>query len=179
LYIRRKGKTMDQIHAIIEELRKRDYRSFDTFYNLTKNQVFYAIVSIIKDHDLAEDLMQDTYVKFLEKIDQYHTGANPYAYVSTIARNLAINTYNKNKKEIISDEIIDSIPSPEESVNDEDIFKILDLLDPSEREIVTLHVINDLKFKEIVPLVGKPLGTVLWIYNKAIKKLKEKVGDVL
>jgi len=33
--------------------------------------------------------------------------------------------------------------------------------------------------KEIVPIVGKPLGTVLWIYNKAIKKLKEKVGDVL
>ena len=72
MYIRRKGKTMDQIHAIIEELKKRDYKSFDTFYNLTKNQVFYAIVSIIKDKDLAEDLMQDTYVKFLEKIDQYH-----------------------------------------------------------------------------------------------------------
>ncbi|HBY65483.1 MAG TPA: RNA polymerase subunit sigma-24, partial [Acholeplasmataceae bacterium] len=37
----------------------------------------------------------------------------------------------------------------------------------------------DLKFKDIVPIVDKPLGTVLWIYNKAIKKLKEKVGDVL
>jgi len=179
LYIKRKGSTMDQIHAIIEELRKRDYKSFDTFYNLTKNQVFYAIVSIIRDKDLAEDLMQDTYTKFLEKIDQYHSGANPYAYLSTIARNLAINTYNRNKKEIISDEIIESIPSPEESVNDEDIFKILDLLEPIEKEIVTLHVINDLKFKDIVPIVDKPLGTVLWIYNKAIKKLKEKVGDVL
>ena len=86
---------------------------------------------------------------------------------------------NRNKKEIISDEIIESIPSPEESVNDEDIFKILDLLEPIEKEIVTLHVINDLKFKDIVPIVDKPLGTVLWIYNKAIKKLKEKVGDVL
>jgi RNA polymerase sigma-70 factor (ECF subfamily) len=27
--------------------------------------------------------------------------------------------------------------------------------------------------------VDKPLGTVLWIYNKAIKKLKERIGDIL
>ncbi len=170
---------MDQIQAIIKELKKRDYTSFDTFYHLTKNQVFYAIVSIIKDKDLAEDLMQDTYVKFLEKIEQYKDGSNPYAYLSTIARNLAINLYNRRKKEIRSDEIIDSIPYEEPPDNQEDIFKILDLLEQDEQEIVSLHVINDLKFREISKIIEKPLGTVLWIYNKAIKKLKAKVGDVL
>jgi len=36
-----------------------------------------------------------------------------------------------------------------------------------------------LKFREIVPIVDKPLGTVLWIYNKAIKKLKEKAVDFI
>ena len=175
----RKGKTMDQIHEIIEELKKRDYKSFDTFYNLTKNQVFYAIVSIIKDRDQAEDLMQDTYVKFLEKIEFYKSDSNPYAYLSTIGRNLAINYYNRRKKEVVSEEIFETIAAPEEKEENEDIFKILDLLEPSEKDIVTLHVINDLKFKEVATIVKKPLGTVLWIYNKAIKKLKEKVGDVL
>jgi RNA polymerase sigma-70 factor, ECF subfamily len=170
---------MDKIHLIIRELKQKNYQSFDTFYNLTKNQVFYAIISVVKDNDLAEDLMQDTYVKFLEKIDQYKDGANPYAYLSTIARNLAINTYNQRKREVYSEEIFETIPSPEENNNEEDIFKILDLLDPDEREVVTLHIINNLKFREIVPIVEKPLGTVLWIYNKAIKKLKEKVGDIL
>ena len=61
----------------------------------------------------------------------------------------------------------------------EEIFKILDLLEPMERQIVTLHVINDLKFREIAEIVEKPLGTVLWIYNKAIKKLKEKAVDFI
>ncbi|PKK98524.1 MAG: hypothetical protein CVV57_06215 [Tenericutes bacterium HGW-Tenericutes-2] len=170
---------MDNIHLIIRELKQKNYQSFDTFYNLTKNQVFYAIISVVKDNDLAQDIMQDTYVKFLEKIDQYKDGANPYAYLSTIARNLAINTYNQRKREVYSEEIFETIPSPEENNDEEDIFKILDLLDPDEREVVTLHIINNLKFREIVPIVDKPLGTVLWIYNKAIKKLKEKVGDIL
>jgi len=170
---------MDKIHLIIRELKQKNYQSFDTFYNLTKNQVFYAIISVVKDNDLAEDIMQDTYVKFLEKIDQYKDGANPYAYLSTIARNLAINTYNLRKREVYSEEIFETLASPEENNDEEDIFKILDLLDPDEREVVTLHIINNLKFREIAPIVEKPLGTVLWIYNKAIKKLREKVGDIL
>jgi RNA polymerase sigma-70 factor (ECF subfamily) len=173
---------MDQIHDIIKELKQRNYASFDTFYNLTKNQVFYAIVSVIKDKSLAEDLMQDTYVKFLEKIDQYQEGGNPYAYLSTIGRNLAINMYNQRKKVVYGDELFETIASDEtvETADDQaHIFKILDLLEDLEREIVTLHVINDLKFREIADIVKKPLGTVLWIYNKAIKKLKEKAGDFL
>jgi len=171
---------MDQIHEIIEQLRKKDYSSFDTFYALTKKQVFFAIVSIVKDQDLTEDLMQDTYVKFLEKIDQYRSGENPYAYLSRIGRNLAINTYNKRKKEVVSEEIFETIPSEEvvEIDEDQDILKILDLLDQDEKEVVTLHVINDLKFREVAETMDKPLGTVLWIYNKAIKKLKQELGEV-
>ncbi len=170
---------MDRIDVIIKELKSRNYQSFDTFYNLTKNQVFYAIISVIKDRSLAEDLMQDTYVKFLEKIDQYKDGSNPYAYLSTIGRNLAINLYNQRKREVYSEELLETIPYQEEiETDDAQIFKILDLLEESEREIVVLHVINELKFKEIANITQKPLGTVLWIYNKAIKKLKEKAGDI-
>ena len=102
---------MDNIHEIIEELKRRDYSSFDTFYHLTKNQVFYAIVTIIKDKSLAEDLMQDTYTKFLEKIDDYKSNSNPYAYLSTIGRNLAINLYNKRKREVVSDELMGIVTS--------------------------------------------------------------------
>ena len=57
-----------------------------------------------------------------------------------------------------------------------EINNILKELDDISREIVVLHTINDLKFKEIAKIVDKPLGTVLWIYNKAIKDLKRKVG---
>jgi RNA polymerase sigma-70 factor, ECF subfamily len=171
---------MDQIHEIIKELKQRNYQSFDVFYNLTKNQVFYAIINIVKDKSQAEDLMQDTYLKFLEKIDQYKDGNNPYAYLSKIARNLAINYYHQDKKIVYNDEIIDHSDSLYESIEEnEDIFKLLNILSDIEKEVVTLHVINDLKFKEIAGILKKPLGTILWIYNKAIKKLKEKAGDIL
>ena len=170
---------MRSMDEIIVELKAKNYQSFDQFYNLTKHQVFYAIISIIKDQMLAEDLLQDTYMKFLEKIEQYKPGSNVIAYLSQIGRNLAINLYNKRKKEVASEEIFETIPAEEEKKDQEDIYKILDILDQKEREIVVLHVINDLTFREISDIVDKPLGTVLWIYQKAMKKLKGKVGDVL
>jgi RNA polymerase sigma-70 factor (ECF subfamily) len=169
---------MEKMDSIIVELKQKNYASFDEFYNLTKNQVFYAIVSIIKDRMLAEDIMQDTYLKFLEKIEQYQLGSNVYAYLSQIGRNLAINVYNRRKKEVQNDDMIESLPAQEEKAEDDtEIFKLLDYLDIKEREIVVLHVINDLTFREIAEITKKPLGTVLWIYNKAIKKLKGKVGE--
>jgi RNA polymerase sigma-70 factor, ECF subfamily len=170
---------MDQMIELIEQLKRRDYTSFDTFYQLTKNQVFYAIVSVVKDKNLAEDLMQDTYMKFLENISNFKVGSNVFAYLSRIGRNLAIDTYHQRKKIVQGDEIFETIATPEVEEDRDEIFKMLDLLKDDEREIVTLHVINDLKFREISDMIDKPLGTVLWIFNKAMKKLKERAGDYL
>ncbi len=169
---------MEQIQDIIKELKQQNYAHFDVFYRMTKQQVFFAIVSIIKDQGLAEDILQDTYMRFLEKIHLFKDGSNPYAYLTQIGRNLAIDTYNQRKKEIRSEDIFETIPAeePEEETSD-DIFKILDELDAHEKEIVVMHAINDLKFREIAEITQKPLGTVLWIYNKAIKKLQKKVGE--
>lgn len=169
---------MEKVKDIIRELQVHNYNRFDVFYSLTKQQVFFAIYAVVKDQSAAEDLLQDTYMRFLEKIDNYKEGYNPYAYLTTIGRNLAINYYNQKKKEIVSEDLIEMIPSPEEDIDDDpDILKLLDYLTKDEREIVVMHVINDLKFREIAGIIHKPLGTVLWIYNKAMKYLKEKVGE--
>lgn len=169
---------MDEIRDIINELKEKNYSRFDVFYHLTKSQVYFTILSIVKDQALAEDLLQETYMKFLEKIDGFKEGGNPYAYLVTIGRNLSINLYHQRKKEVISEEIFETIPAePEREHQEEDIVELMSILDQNEREIVTMHVINDMKFKDIAGIMKKPLGTVLWIYNKAMKKLKVKVGE--
>lgn len=170
---------MERIEDIIIELKQKDYRRFDIFYNLTKKQVYFSIITIIKDPSLTEDLLQETYMKFLEKIDNVDKNKNISAYLVSIGRNLAINMYHKRKKEVYSEELLETIPAEVEPEEDVEILKILDILTQDEKDIVVMHVINDLKFREIAEILKKPLGTVLWIYTKAMKKLKEKVGDVI
>ena len=168
------------MNEIIKQFKAKDYRHFDDFYEKTNRQVYYSIIQIVKDDDIAKDLMQDTYMNFINKIEQFKPGGNVYAYLSTIGRNLSINYYNRNKKEIHSEELFETIPS-DEVVNDnddQDIFKILDYLNKDQREVVVLHTINGLKFKEVAKIMDKPLGTVLWLHKAAIDILKTKVGDI-
>ncbi|MCD4826800.1 MAG: RNA polymerase sigma factor [Acholeplasmataceae bacterium] len=164
--------------TFIQEFREKNYQNFDDFYMLTNRKVYYAIISIVKDDQIAADLLQDTFMNFLNKIDQYKPGSNIYAYLSRIGRNLSINYYNKYKKEIHSDLILDSIQSDEiiDQKDKLDILKILNYLNKDQREVIVLHVINEFKFREIADIMDKPIGTILWIYSKAIKILKEKVG---
>lgn len=163
---------------MIKAFKKQDYRHFDEFYQLTERQVYFSIISIVKSQDVTKDLMQDTYMRFIEKIDQYDPKYNVHAYIATIARNLAINHYNRSKREVHNDEIFDYVASTDRVDENVGVLDLLDTLDDTKREIVIMHVINELKFREIAEILDMPLGTVQWHYQNAIKDLKEKVGDV-
>lgn len=169
---------MVTLKQMIRQFKQKDYQSFDIFYHQTKQKVFFAVINIIKDESLVDDIMQEAYLKFLKNIDKVKSDGNVSAYLQRIARNLAIDLYNERKKEVYGDEIFETIPA-EEEIHQEEIFEILEMLEPDEKEVVTLHIINDLKFREIAEMMDKPLGTVLWLYQKSLKKLKEKVGDYI
>ncbi len=63
-------------------------------------------------------------------------------------------------------------------MNDYIELRNLSLPKQIEREIITYHVILEYTFKEIAKITDKPIGTVLWIYNKAIKTLRNRIGEI-
>lgn len=165
------------MQEIVKQLKDDNLDMFDEFYDLTKNQVYVTILSVVKNKMTAEDIMQDTYLRFLNNIHKYKENTNVVAFIVTIARNLAINYYNKHKKE----EFHDFSLYEDTYVNETEDNKLLDLvyqtLEGKELDVFIMHVIDDLKHKEIAKIMKKPLGTITWLYNKAVKKMKEKVGE--
>ena len=158
----------------IDLLIKKDDEAFRVIYDNTKKGVFSMIVSIVKNKAATEDLMQDTYIKMIEKINQYKRGRNFYAWLLQIAKNTALDYYRKYKNEVIYDPQEQSYYH-DSLKTDEKTYSVLDLvkpLDDLEKQIVLLRAVDQMKFKDIAQIVDKPLGTVLWIYNKAIKSLK-------
>ena len=147
---------------------------FDEFYNLTKNKVFYMAYSILQDYHLSEDILQDTYIKFLKHKKKVKVDGNILSYLLEISKNLSLNYVNKHKKVVNIDNIVFKY---EEQYHEE--FEELELvkdmkkiLNENEFQIVILKIINELTNNEIAQLLNKPLGTVLWTYNNAIKKLR-------
>jgi RNA polymerase sigma-70 factor, ECF subfamily len=163
----------------VQKFKQGDEAYFDIIYEETKTKVYYTILSIVKDHSLAEDLMQETYLKMIEALPKYKRKNQFPAWIATIARNLAINTFNKRKKELLvdideSEYMFGSEESPQE--NRYYLDKLLNVLNDDEKQVVIRHVILDEKHKDIALALDKPLGTITWMYQNALKKLK-KAGE--
>ena len=167
---------MEEINLLIKEFKNNNHSNFEKFYNLTSKQVYFTSLNILKNHTLAEEITQDVYVKFLSEISSFKEYYNVFSYLTTISRNLSINVYNKNKKIINDEEIINFAKYDDSTIDDLNAQEILSLIEEtSSREIVVYHVIFEYTFLQISKIMKVPLGTILWKYNKTMKYLKERI----
>ena len=160
----------------VASLKSGDSKAFDKIYEMTYRKIYFVVLPILRDRSLTEDIMQDTYLKFLEKINSYKA-KNTLAYILTIARNLALNEYNRRKRETKDIDLGSDIFSVDtmleiSAANKELILSALAVLDPVEKDIFLLHNLENMTHREIALVLDKPLGTVTWIYQKAIKKMR-------
>ncbi len=168
---------MPTYQSFISSFQKGQFKDFDQFYHLTSKQVFFTLKKYIQDAMLIDDFMQDVYMKFIDKIHDVDSRKNVKSYLTTIARNLAID-YLRKQKHVTLDEI-KVYQAFDASQVEKDYMWLLDHLDFTEKEIVYLHVIEEMKFKDIAVIVDKPVGTVLWKYQEARKKMKELMKDAI
>lgn len=170
------------IEELILQTAKGDVESFENLY-LKINKIVYSYVfAILKNHERSQDIMQDTFIKIKESAPRYNPQGKPLAWILKIAKNFALMSIRKNNKEQIID-----IEENEYLLNktveldmDEKIVlnAALKLLETEEREIVFLYLVSGMKHKEIAKIINKPLGTELWKYNNALKKLKNELKSL-
>lgn len=168
------------LNDYLVKLKQGDNSAFDSIYHLTKQGVFSLALSILKNPYSAEDLMQETYLKVREKILYYKDNTNGYAWILTITRNLCFNYLNRSKKVDIFDtsehEYLNPVTDQNFEREDMPIFKIAkDILSNFELQVVLLYSVYGYKHREIANILDKPLGSILWTYNNALKKLKKEL----
>jgi RNA polymerase sigma-70 factor (ECF subfamily) len=172
----------EAIRKASEALKKDPDGAFAPFYELTKKRVYFLIYSYVKDYAQSEDLLQDSYVSFLESLHKISCRLNPLSYLLQIAKNKAIDYLRtlhpelELDKEDISELVGSSDPPKDESgpLLDE----IRSLLSPFEFQVYTLHVLSGLTFKEISGIVHRPVGTLTYTYSATIDKLQKGVNPL-
>jgi RNA polymerase sigma-70 factor (ECF subfamily) len=155
-------------------LRGGDISALDGVYGETARAVYLLAFSILRNRQKAEDALQNTYVRLAARIGQYEPGTNAAAWILQIARSLCYREYATDKKTAAAPEGRDA-PDPrggEDGWIDNILLKeAFQTLSGGEREIVTLYAAG-LKHREIAAAVGKPAGTVRWLYREAVKKMR-------
>ena len=159
---------------VVLALIKKDAEAFNQVYSAYRKLLFFIIVSIVKNETIAEDLLQDTFIKVYEAVGNLKDPDSFHSYITMTAKNLALNELKKMRR-IESFEPLEEIYGYEEqsfTLLDE----IADYLSDIENTIVVYKIVYERGFQEISTLMDIPLSTVYQIYQKALKKIKEHYG---
>lgn len=168
--------TNTEFEASIKLIINNDKNGLEAIYKEYITSVYALVLSIVKNKENAEDITADFFIKLWSKAHTYNFKGHHKTWLMTMAHNMSIDFIRKNNKELLTEDIspdFKSYSSMENEIHDKLLMaSILSILNTTEREIVILHLINDLTFKDISKILNKPLGSVAWIYNSAIKKLR-------
>lgn len=148
---------------------------FKHLYNEYRKDVFSVALAILRDFDMAEDVLQEAFIKLYQHT-QKNEVKNVKAWLITVTRNLAFDVYRKKSRELtgFSENFFEEAHSGTGDPADGLVLaKYLELLDGEERQIVVMKDVTGLKHREIAKVLGLPLGTVLWKYRLALKKLRK------
>ena len=144
-------------------------------FQQTKAAVYGFSLSILKNMQDAEDVLQDTYIKIYRASGNYKPNGNPMPWIFTITRNLSLMKLRERKKvQIIPEEgwnLLDDGPP----ITAEDklvLSAAMDTLSEEERQIIVLHAVAGFKHRETADLLELPLPTVLSKYHRALRKLR-------
>ena len=171
-----------------EELLRRvgsgDQDAFHQLYLSTDRTIYSFILSILKNPQDAEEIMQETYLKIWTSAGSYKSQGKPLAWMFTIARNLCYMKFRDQKREAdigLSDlsegEMGEFCPQIEDAADKMVLRTALQILNEEERQIVLLHTTAGMKHREIAADLEMPLATVLSKYNRAMKKLQKHLRE--
>ena len=147
--------------------------------------IYRIIYEVLQNKENAEDVTSEFFIRLWDKAEQFKPGNGHKGYLAVIARNMAVDFLRKHKKEELS-ALLQDLGQEGEEDNKGSIIKLaedkvigsmtisqaLELLKPSERQIISLKVLGEMTFKEIAAAMEIPMGTVTWKYQNAIKKLR-------
>ncbi len=176
---------MTQPDLLIAQFLKKDAVAFEKIYNLYSESLFGIINSVVHDKEVAEEVLQDTFVKIWEKSDNYDPSKGRFfTWMLNIARNGAIDKTRskafKNQKKNHSSEyfvdILEAKGSFNTSVDSIGITKYIEVLEPLCKKIIHFLFFKGYTQKETAEELAIPLGTVKTRNRICIHKLREIVG---
>tara|TARA_R110002020_G_scaffold454448_6_gene670245 strand:- start:174752 stop:175267 length:516 start_codon:yes stop_codon:yes gene_type:complete len=133
--------------------------------------VYNFLFKMSRDQMLSEDLTQEVFYKVIKYKESYREG-NFISWLFTIARN-SLSSYYTRKKE--NHTYLDAVAYKISEAETEDYSHLdmaLQKLDPSDRELIILNRLQEIKYNELAEITNSTPGAVKTKVSRALKKLR-------
>lgn len=176
-----------ELEQLLLRLSQRDEPAFKQLHAATRRKLFSTILLLVKRRYLADEVLQETYVRIWLNAGSYRpTLGSPMVWMTKIARNLAIDVIRKSAREIQCDDALltalpDDCPTALETIeireeHDDAVdsrrgaLVALEALDPTKRHLVMAAYIEGASRDKLSERYGVPVNTIkTWIRRALIE----------
>lgn len=170
---------------IVELLQERDEKAISLLYDNYADTLYGVAYKVVKDEDLAQDIVQESFVKIWKKSDSYDaTKAKLFTWLFRITRNTAIDKLRsintKSDKEIQID-VSDVYTIGEHSIRPEliDVKENLDKLEPKYRIVLEALFFEGMTQQEASDELDIPLGTIKSRLKIGLREMRKIYGSIV
>lgn len=171
-----------------------DEKSFEILLNLNKDRVYGYIFSKVRNHELANDLFQEVFIKVVRtlKNGMYNDEGKFLPWVLTIAHNMIVDHFRKAKKmQMISESsskneefnIFAVLKLTDRNIEDSiikeqiesDVVKLIEYLPDEQRDVLVNRLFRGMSFKDIAEQEDISINTALGRMRYALINLRKLV----
>jgi RNA polymerase sigma-70 factor, ECF subfamily len=165
---------------------KGDAAAFERLYDATRSKLYGVLLRILGRPELAEDVMQETYLKVWRMADKFDPAqASPITWMVAIARNRAIDIVRKRKEISIEEEpeaqnVASESPAPlarrEMTEELRRLLSCLGKLDPEKQRIVLLAYYSGWSREQLSTKLDIPVNTIKTWLRRSLLEIRECMG---
>jgi RNA polymerase sigma-70 factor, ECF subfamily len=164
---------------LMDRLGLRDQRALVELYRRYARKVYPLVLRIVCDETLAEEVLQDVFVRLWTRPERYRPDAGPLiAWLLTVARNLALDARRREtrwRRDLdFDDQLYDGVASDAESEPlAAEVRAAVTLLPENQRQAIELAYFSGMTHAEMATHLEEPLGTVKSRLRLALHKLRD------
>ena len=168
---------------LVDRLKTSKYReqAFKELINLYKERLYWHIRHIVKSHDDADDVLQNTFIKIFKNIENFKGDSKLYSWMYRIATNESITFINKRAKQLqVTNEKVQELAI--KNLQTDVYFEGSDIqlklqnaiatLPEKQQLVFNMKYFEDLKYKEISDILETSEGALKASYHIAVKKIE-------
>lgn len=167
---------------LLRSLQSGDHVAFEKIYHLYKRKMIVAALRLLKSPELAEELVQNLFLKIWEQRLRIDVNQSLNAYLYKVAKNMAYDTFRKISRDrqlqehlikataIVYDHVDDYIYNKE---NKRQLSDAISLLPPQQQKVFTLCKLEEKSYEEVGQLLNITTGTVNNHLTRANQSIRE------
>ncbi|MDI1282958.1 MAG: sigma-70 family RNA polymerase sigma factor [Reyranella sp.] len=133
--------------------------------------------ALLRDHDAADDLVQDTLERALSRWRLRRPDGDLRAWLFTIQRNLFVNAWRQRQRQgphaALDDVAAPGVAAQQEAgLEVQDVLAALDQLPEEQKSLLLLIGVEDFSYDDAARILGVPMGTVMSRLSRGRQKLR-------